>query len=305
MLPSEYATKYSDGLYHGLCIYNKWKDAINGNYEFSDDTRSAYIDIFMFTIDQNPGTHNLESDLSQFALKYGSLNLVRDLAQRNILLFTSLRDINYVIDGAAINGQYDVLQWLEEITIIPKNNNAANLSIKNGHLNILEWLDRRGFLPSQDWIDENIIDCPESNVIAILDWLETMDIFLTRRGIYMAVRNARIDILEWMYIRGVTPGQRCVDGIINNTHLESSTILQVLDWLEKRNIFPSSAGADRAVREYNFDILDWLEKRDIFPTRISADQSIENPKPETINMLNWLERKRILPTMEGILDAGI
>nr|QBK90302.1 MAG: hypothetical protein LCPAC102_02150 [Pithovirus LCPAC102] len=105
-------------------------------------------------------------DLQSIVAKYGHLELMIWLEERNILPTTKCSDI---ASGA---GYINILDWLESRYIIPIFKSTITVA-KFGYLDVLKWFNNRNIFQSND-LDKNI---KIANIAAqhghlnILNWL--------------------------------------------------------------------------------------------------------------------------------------
>ncbi len=134
-------------------------------------------------------------------------------------------------NDAAVGGQLDVLQWLEQRNILP-DVTGANYTAGRGHLAILIWLAQRKIFPDVTGANNAVL----SGHLEVLKWLEQHNILPNVKGANAAA---------WV-------GQ-----------------LEVLEWLEQHNILPDVEGAYMAAVGKRQNVLDWLAKRNIFPLALA------------------------------------
>jgi hypothetical protein len=178
-----------------------------------------------------------------------------------------------VLRAAAHSGNIEILNWLNEIRPITRDNYRKQSPLQEaaagGHIHVMQWFHERGFLARDSQEDESVIE-------------DTVD---------FAVVNGKTDVIEWLYKQGVMTQKDCKfketavairaarDGHLSvlkclhrygmlapadfdNDEMKSLAFyghLEILDWLTKERLFSPASGAGVAV----FSSAIWHKRRRI------------------------------------------
>ena len=115
-------------------------------------------------------------------------------------------------------------------------------------------------IPFFIWMEEHGIPIDSSYTIhtsdlEVLKWFEQKGIPISWMMANSAVIDERIDTLEWLKEKNILPEEKTVDQHIQ--YRNKSHSLDVLDWLSRNGIFPTSDGLEWAANNGDRAVLEW------------------------------------------------
>jgi len=203
--------------------------------------------------------------------------------------------------------------------IIPSQDSLVDIIIKN-HLDVLIWLKKRGILSdigketeadaleSQE-IYENGLEVPMTDVDVF------HKIYMTRDNVNDAAGLDKIDILQWIEQNIIILNENNIFvPMLPNSHGAKNAVMNnrvnVLNWLEQRNITPNYKAAIQAAQRDSLDSLIWMYERRYFTLPGEKFQSlsekdfyvkiVDNAAGSlSMNVLKWFRDRNIYPTRKG------
>ena len=171
------------------------------------------------------------------AAKHGRLEAFKWLVEHGSVATKS------VVNAAAHDGNYNILQWLVDGGFDFGHISADNLVLRK-QLDMVRWLYNRGHKPSPHYAMKwaSISDDPEMleflykrgytffgsaphrdavnlGKFASLEWMHTRGLLYNSRVADHAVGCGRVDVLEWLYERGYKCTAQAIDEAKGNVEL--------------------------------------------------------------------------------------
>ena len=186
------------------------------------------------------------------AAGYGHIELLQLLQLYNILPDKT------GLDRSLFSGHLEVAKWINNVGINPDKISIKN-TIHGLNYNCIKWLiEDFNLLPEQEEVD---FVCSKS-IMSISRLLGKYKLYPSTTGLnnYCANKNNnRLDILEWMKMRGKYPNK---GGVNKATKYGNINILQ---WLLNNGLFPNQKPLEHLMRCGKFDKLDMLLQYGIIP----------------------------------------
>lgn len=192
-----------------------------------------------------------------------------------------------------VTNSIEVLEWLEKEKGWLPTFEAADFAAGRGNMEMLEWMVEREIYPTEEGMINAAVD----------RHLETIKWMVSRLGMKPTSAVARaaayyghsIEILDYLEELGVIPNSECADDVIQQMNYfgsEGASIIEILDWLAIRDIYPTQRGIFYAINSKRIDILKWLVDHNIKPTVSWAHQAARGGNTM---VLEWLASYGIKP----------
>lgn len=188
---------------------------------------------------------------------------------------------------SAQKGYNDVYLWCLSLGNPPRHEDTYNAA-SGGHILILNIIEQTGFKVSN------------------------------KELIFYAIRNGRLNVLQWLAERGVFPKKE------NANNAAEYGFVEILDWSEQNNYaLPDQEGISRALLKGKTKVVQWGAKRGIYPSnqaeveracQIGDLDKLKELYAKTkltsytydacryghISILDWLETLGILPDSDDV-----
>lgn len=215
------------------------------------------------------------------ALSKGFVNAAEIIT--NVKNYTGHRDninFNEAIIESTMNDKLNSLQWIESKYLLGKTEliDIMNIAINRGYLDIVEWL------------------------------LTSRKLAYLGQYLYLALKNSKFNIVDWFISNGVTLEPDLADNMIEQK--DTRNIIEVLNYLQTKNILPTVKSANFAVATRNTQLEEWLREHNIvsddnsanfiIKSNIDYSERSENADIRKLEMLKYFEKDEgILPNTEG------
>lgn len=130
-----------------------------------------------------------------------------------------------------------------------------------------------------NWVLPIDIACAEGN-LEIIQWFISIGRFPNSFSINLIADEAHIECLDWLF-----ENYRLLPNVDGANWVAESGHLNVLYWLEKRNVYPDNVGANLAAINGHINILNFLEEKNIFPTNLNNRYSMK--------VVDWFRSRNI------------
>jgi hypothetical protein len=278
-------------------IHNIVMSYIDGKYlsEWTDmllASRNGYLYVIEYLKDKGYVYNSMIADI---AADNNHLHIIKFLESKGI--YCTYRGANWAIEC----GNMEIVYYLESNGIICcyDDNNWLPINkfkytrnyldnryklYRNPLLSIVKkyvYLDLFNINPSlfNKSLGANLAVC--ANNLESLKYLEKKNIYCTEFGVILAIDYGCLEVLKYIseYINFENIDKYCADIAAENGNLE------IIKFLETKNLYCTDYGADLAAKYNYVDILEYLYNKGIKPTRWGINLAIKN---NNIAVMNYI-----------------
>jgi hypothetical protein len=166
-----------------------------------------------------------------------------------ILLRCNKRYENFIIFGAAYEGNIELLEWVHE-NGCRSNYLIYHYAIDNGQLETIKWAHKKGYI----WGNFICARAAKGGYLEIIKWLRENGCKWDHYTCQRAAKYGHLEVLKWVRENGCKWDDYTCAAAAQNGNLE------ILKWLRENGCPWDNETYERAVKNGNIDILKWLRE---------------------------------------------
>ncbi len=172
-----------------------------------------------------------------------------------------------ILYKAAKLGNLKLVKWLcdknrQDKQLIP-DEETLKMAVKSGNLELVKWLsDELKFIPKYtscpSKFEKSILSTAiRSGNLALVQWLDgkiEVDVKTKPSYLFLAAASGSLELMEWLYIRQLAPGQRILEIAAGSGNFE------LVQWLcsTEEKLIPNIKTLENAASTGNLALLKWL-----------------------------------------------
>lgn len=277
--------------YRVLCDTNFWLQKLDQEQSFTSESGSKHNPttyITRYTHPDHKGINIYTRWITAYTINSQIISYYNDMIawKINIAHPHCIIDTTH-LDTAIVHGNLELLQMAYQYyKLLPNHFSLCNVT-RNGNLPVLQWLETKGVV----FDDSDIKNAVRYGHLHLLQWFEQRGVKVRIYHGMWAYDSGRIDIVEWFHARGIYP--TCGAGnATENGHL------QLLQWLVKQGMLPSSYNMTLAAWKGHLHTIQWIIENKVIPiTKSDIQIMIDNAaRGGHLPIIQYLAKGKIYAT---------